>query len=255
MQLVIDIGNTDVVFGFFEAERLATSFRIRALKDENPIYFEYRIRYFLLENSIHAHQIEQVVLSSVVPTLTPMFVAITEDIFRRKTLLVSPTTMPFLKVNIDNPAELGCDLYANAVAAFRIFNTNCIVVDFGTALTFTAVGQKGTIEGVAIAPGLKTAVGALFSKTAQLPTVPLEKPTSAIGRNTIHAIQSGIMHGYEGLVKSMLKEIKAELGSNVRVIATGGLSSVLKDLHPEFDLVDINLTLKGIHFIGQMSKE
>lgn len=254
MQLVIDIGNTDVVLGFFKDETLATSFRIRALKEESSIYFEYRIRYFLLENDLPIQEIEQVVISSVVPILTPVFISITDDLFGFKPVVVSPATMPFLQVNIDEPAELGSDLYANAVAAHRLFASNCVVIDFGTALTFTAVRAEGSIEGVAIAPGLKTAVGALFSKTAQLPTVPLEKPVSAIGKNTIHAIQSGIMHGYEGLIKGMLTEIRAELGEPVKVIATGGLSSVMHALHPHFDLIDINLTIRGIHYIGEMSR-
>jgi type III pantothenate kinase len=138
---------------------------------------------------------------------------------------------------------------ANAVAAWARFRSATIVVDFGTALTFTTINQQGTVLGVAIAPGLKTAVRALSSNTAKLPFVPLELPESAIGKDTVHAIQAGILLGYTHMVEGMIARIKKELGGEVKVIATGGLSSILHNLAEDFDIIDRTLTLDGMRLI------
>lgn len=252
MLLAIDVGNTDAVFGFFEEDRLLKTFRVRAPKEEqNIVYYDYRFRNFLLENDWQGLMFERVVISSVVPVLTELFIEISRSICVVPAVLISVEKYPKVKVSIDNPSELGTDLFANAVAAFSKYQTSCIVVDFGTALTFTVVSEKAEVLGVAIVPGLKTAMNSLFSKTAQLPEVPLKLPKTTIGTNSIHSIQSGILFGYEGLVKNMLRRIKAEVGSECRVIATGGLSSVIETLHDEFDEVDRNLTLNGIRIIGE----
>jgi type III pantothenate kinase len=135
----------------------------------------------------------------------------------------------------------------------------CIVADFGTALTFTAIDNKGNIQGVAIAPGIKTAVNSLFNNTAQLPSVPLEAPSSSLGKNTIHSIQSGIILGYKGLVESLISQIKNDLSKEtdakqeeIIVIATGGLNSVLKPITDVFEIVDKQLTLKGLKRIADL---
>ena len=166
--------------------------------------------------------------------------------------MVGPDIYSGLEIAIDHPHEIGADLIANAVAAHaRYPQKNCIVVDFGTALTFTTVSASGQILGVAILPGLKTAVKALFTDTAQLPEVPLKLPDSAIGKNTVHAIQAGILLGYEGLVKSMIRRIEAELGGDCVAVATGGLSSIIATLEGEFVEIDRSLTLNGLRLIGE----
>ena len=151
-----------------------------------------------------------------------------------------------------NPYEIGTDLLANAVAAKELHGGDTIVVDFGTALTFTVVDKDGLILGVNIAPGLKTAIKALVGQTAQLPEVPLELPESVLGKNTIHAIQNGVLWGYISMVEGMLDRIQKELGREVKVVATGGLSSILTPLHDRFDKVDRHLTLEGLRIIHQL---
>lgn len=252
MFLAIDIGNTDAVLGFFEGKTLKFVHRIKSLRDENQVYFEYRIRDFLLENEISGENIRRIVISSVVPPLTPIFTAIAQALNFKEPLLVTPHSFPPVFASIDNPDELGSDLYANAVAAYSKYKKTCLIVDFGTALTFTVIAHNGEIKGVAITAGLKTTINSLFSKTAQLPVVPLERPKSVLGKNTIHAIQAGVMVGFESLVRGMLTHFKTELANDKPIIiATGGLSSVLTNLHPEFDEVNINLTLEGIRLIGE----
>jgi type III pantothenate kinase len=251
--LVIDVGNTDATFGIFDGETLLHNFRIKSLKDENYVYFEYRFRQYFLENNLRFADITKVVLSSVVPPLTPVFKSLIQNLFGLDPIIVNAYIFPTLTVSIDNPDEIGSDLVANAVAAYTKYGRNCVVVDFGTALTFTVVSAEGKVLGVSIAPGLRTAVKALFSNTAQLPDVPLELPTSVLGKNSVHAIQSGILWGYEGLVKNMIQKVRAELGGDCIAIATGGLSSIISTLKDEFVEVNRELTLEGLRIIGENS--
>jgi type III pantothenate kinase len=158
---------------------------------------------------------------------------------------------PAVKVNIENQNELGTDIYCNCVAAYLEFQMACVVVDFGTALTFTGIDDFGEIQGVAIAPGLKTAIKSLFTNTAQLPEVPLELPVSALGKNTVTAIQSGILYGYEGMVKNMTAKFKAELGEYAKVYVTGGLSSIIPGVKEFTTKTDMDLTLRGLLEIGK----
>lgn len=190
-------------------------------------------------------------MSSVVPGVSPAVKTMLEKLTGLKVVVIGPDIFRKMKMGIDNPDEIGSDLVANAVAAYGRFSQAAIVVDFGTALTFTTVSDQGEILGVAIAPGLKTAMLALFSNTAQLPVVPLELPESAIGKNTAHALQAGILLGYVGLINELIDRIQSELPSKAKVVATGGLSSVLAPLKSRFDEVDPMLTLDGLRQIAE----
>lgn len=249
--VVFDVGNTDTVVGFFQGDELYKKFRIRSLKSENSVFFEYRILNFMLENNIEKTDIEVAVISSVVPFLTPFFSNFCRKFLGLNPIVVEPAQSGLLKIDIDVPEELGADLFLNALAAHRTYGGNCIVADFGTALTFTVVTAEGVIRGVSIVPGLNTAMKALFSETSLLPEVMLERPGAVIGKNTIHSIQSGIYFGYESLIRGLTGRIKDELGEPVKVIATGGLSSVITELKDMFDDTDPDLTLKGMYFYGQ----
>lgn len=251
MLAAIDIGNSNVSLAIHDGEKWKHFWRYPTIRDESPFFYSVRIRNHLFEHDIEITAIDKVVLSSVVPPLTPVFHQILPELFNAPLLTVSPTIFPKLSLKIDNPNEIGSDLIANAVAAHTIYQQNCIIVDFGTALTFTTVTKEGEVLGVAIAPGLKTAISALFSKTAQLPEVPLQLPATPVGKNTIHAIQSGILIGYVGLVKEMLKEIRKEVGESYIAIATGGLSSILHPLRDEFVDIDVELTMNGLKIIGE----
>jgi len=251
MLVAIDIGNSNVSLAINKRNKWIHFWRYPTIREESPFFYRMKIANDLLEHDIDIEKVKKVVLSSVVPSLTPVFQDILPEIFPAPLVVVGPTIYPKISLKIDNPNEIGCDLVANAVAANTIYKKDCIVVDFGTALTFTTVSKKGEILGVAIAPGLKTAIAALFSKTAQLPEVPLDLPATPVGKNTIHAIQSGILVGYVGLVKHMLAEIRKEVGAHYIAVATGGLSSILHPLKDEFEDIDVELTMNGLKIIGE----
>ncbi|MPR34464.1 type III pantothenate kinase [Salmonirosea aquatica] len=251
MLLAVDAGNTDTVFGLFEDDRQLHVWRTRSLSQESAGFYESWLRLHFLEAGIAPNHVKTVVLGSVVPDLTSVLRSMLASLFGPSPLIVGPDVYPDLQIAIDHPHEIGADLIANAVAAYARYPQNCVIVDFGTALTFTTVSSAGQILGVAILPGLKTAVKALFTDTAQLPEVPLELPRSAIGKNTVHAIQAGILLGYEGLVKSMIRRIRAELEGDCIAIATGGLSSIIDTLEGEFVEIDRSLTLNGLRLIGE----
>ena len=249
--LAIDIGNTDTVFGLYMDGAWRPHLRMRSLVEDASVHYEAKLRLHLLELSLNLSDVKTVVLSSVVPPLTSIVGQMAERLFGSPPIVVGPTTFAGLTVEIDRPHEIGSDLVANAVAAWTKYGRNCVVVDFGTALTFTAVSERGQILGVAIAPGLRTAVKALFANTAQLPEVPLKLPESAIGKNTVQAIQAGILLGYESLVRGMITRIRRELDGDCVAVATGGLSSIIDTLHGEFVEINIDLTLDGLLAIGQ----
>src|SRR6185369_13271303 len=173
-------------------------------------------------------------------------------LFDKEPITLGPAVYTKLPLSILSPHEIGADLVANAVAAYFKLKQTCIVVDFGTALTFTTVSGDGKILGVSIVPGLRTALKSLSQNTAKLFDVPLEMPNSALGTNTVTAIQSGIVIGYEGLVKNMVGAIRKELGVDCPAIATGGLSFVITSLKSFFYLVDPKLTLNGLRLIGEL---
>ncbi|MDX2284226.1 MAG: type III pantothenate kinase [Bacteroidia bacterium] len=248
MLLAIDIGNTDMVFGLHDGSQWTDMWR-HPSAEYLTVYAFAEARF--AERGLHPHAVRRLVFSSVAPGISPTVLAEMERITGRKALIVGPELYRRMDMGIDNPNEIGSDLVANAYAGYARAQGACVVVDFGTALTFTAVSGSGKILGVAIAPGLKTAMRALFFNTAQLPMVPLELPGSAIGKNTAHALQAGILLGYVGLVRELIGRIRGEMGEPARVIATGGLSSVLKPLHDAFDAVDPWLTLDGLRLLAE----
>ena len=161
-----------------------------------------------------------------VPTLTDVVRLSCSDMLSENIMIIKSKEVKSIKIKIDDINEIGTDLVCNAVEASSMYDSNVIVVDFGTALTFTSVSKSKEILGVNIVPGLQTAINSLYKNTARLPSIEIEHPKKVIGKNTKHSIQSGIMYGYVGLVKEMLKKIKSELTGNTKVIATGGLSKL-----------------------------
>ena len=251
MQLIVDIGNTDAVFGLYDQNDWQFVWRTPARLDEPAESYARRLRLWLLEADISLSAIQTTVLSSVVPNLTPVIRTMLTGLFGFEPVVVGPGIYPLLPLEILRPHEIGADLVANALAAYTRFHRNCVVVDFGTALTFTTVSGDGKILGVAIAPGLKTAIRSLFANTAQLPEVPIEVPASALGTSTTHAIQAGVVLGYEGLVRSLVDRIKTELNGDCLAVATGGLSGQITSLRDIFIDIVPSLTLDGIRLIGE----
>jgi len=254
MLLAIDIGNSNIVFGIYKGGKWEHLWRTPTHTQKNLLDYEIILRNFFLEADLSMGAIGKIVLSSVVPSLTGVLHATVLSFCGKEPIILGAGTYPDLKIGINNPYEIGSDLVANAVAAIHRFpNQHSIVVDFGTALTFTTISKDREILGVAIAPGLQTAIRSLAQNTAKLPEVPLEMPISAIGKNTAHAIQAGVLLGYVGLVTFMIGQIESELGEKCKVIATGGLSSILPPLQASFDQIDVLLTLDGLRIVGEIS--
>ncbi len=254
MLLAIDIGNSNLVFGIHQQTEWKKVWRLQTLSDESAsLFYNQHIADFLLEADIKHQQIKQVMISSVVPALTPTIIDVCQKLFHAAPVVLTPLLFPSLPVTTTNPYQIGADLVANAVAAHHRYPQGSIIVDFGTALTFTTVSEDGQILGVAIAPGIKTAISSLYQKTAQLPPdIPLVYPSSVVGKDTIHAIQSGIMIGYTGLVRHMIQTIRRELDQQHPIIATGGLSGVITALKDDFDIINPHLTLDGLKHIADI---
>lgn len=261
MTLVVDLGNSNIACGVFKGEELIARFRLQTAVEQTADEYEALLRGILAGKGLGPDTVKRVVIGSVVPNLTEPLARAVEAICSTAPLVLRPGVVSGLAIRIDNPRELGIDLLADAVAAHHRYGVNghdCIVIDFGTALTFTTVTAGGDVLGVAIAPGIRSAMEALFSNTAQLPHIALEPPPSVIGTNSIHSIQSGVVYGYAGLVQSMIRRIKAELAersagaANVLVLSTGGYSPVITGEVPEIDHLEPDLTLEGLLRLAEM---
>lgn len=247
MLLVIDIGNTNIVFGAYQKDNWVHHWRIQTDYLKTADEYEVIFRSLLNASEINRENVEKIVLSSVVPSLVRPFNEMLIKLFEKaKISVLNPDIYDSLPIKILNPYEIGTDLVANALAAHHKYGQLTMVIDFGTALTFTTIGNNSEIKGVAIAPGLETAVGALAGKTAQLPQIHLSPPPSVLGENTIHAIQSGIVFGYTGLVDSIIERTQIELNKKLTVVATGGLSAVIGPLTKNIQHTEPLLTLEGL---------
>lgn len=251
MLLVIDIGNTNIVFGIHSGEEWMAHWRIQTDSEKTADEYEVIFRTLITNGEVMPGQITSVVLSSVVPTLVQPFIDMLSSFLDLRPVILGPETYDRLPLGILNPYQIGSDLVANALAAYTKYGEFVMVIDFGTALTFTTVGSEGKILGVAIAPGMNTVVNALAGKTAQLPRVHLVPPPSVLGQNTMHAIQSGIVLGYAGLVTSMIARTEEELQHKLIVVATGGLSTVMAPLIPAITHIEPMLTLEGLQLAAR----
>lgn len=256
MLLAASIGNSHITFGAHGDAGWVQRFRIQTVLEKTSDEYMVVFRELFASGGITKEGIRSAILSSVVPPLTAGIAQAILSLSGVEPLLLSPGMDLGLRITTENPAEVGADLVANAVAAFDRFRGSCIVVDFGTALTFTAVaampgGGGGELRGVAISPGLASAVDALARNTAQLPRVPLAAPSLIAGRNTVQSIQSGVVYGYVSLVEGLIRRMRAELGGKAGVIITGGSSPLIAPLLQEKALVEPWLTLEGLRIIAE----
>ena len=255
MLLAIDIGNSDITLGLSNANEWRAIWRIPSVADLPQMFYSHKILDNFFESGIKREEVDCIVVSSVVPALTDKIVHAVGSLFQCDPIVMSAEVYSKLPIGVMNPYEIGSDLVSNSLAAFTLFKRSCVVVDFGTALTFTTLSGKGEILGVSIAPGLKTAIKSLSQNTARLFDVPLEMPSSVLGRGTVHAIQAGVLVGYEGMVKYMLDRIKTELNDpTLSSVATGGLSSIIPTLKEVFTHVEPNLTLNGLKIVGDIMR-
>ena len=251
MLLAVSIGNSHISFGVLEKGTWIKRWRIQTVHAKTADEYLVVMRTLFEAAGIAGDAVTSAILSSVVPPLTGTLSDTMEMLAGRRPLVVTAALDLGLRITTENPSEVGADLVANAVAAFHRVKANCIVVDFGTALSFTAVSAAGELRGVAIAPGLTSAVDSLARSTAQLPSVYLAAPPAAIGRNTVHSIQAGIVFGYTGLVGDIIRRMRAELGGTATVIATGGQSQIMAPLLGPDVVLEQWLTLEGLRVIAE----
>lgn len=253
MIIAVDIGNTNIVVGVENNGVWNKPFRV--FTDTKKTGDEYFVIFSSLFNdkNIDKTKIEKIIISSVVPFLTRSISKIMIRLFSIEPIMVTHSVNSGLnKASI--PSELGSDLLCNmAYAHHSVNNSNVMVIDFGTALTFSTVKKNGDVLGVAIAPGLVTAVNSLFGSTAQLPQVELKLPSSCLGRDSASSIRSGIMQGYAGLCERIINKTEEECGEKLFVMATGGLSQTISTLIPRIDLIDPLITLKGLDLIAKLN--
>jgi len=254
MLLAVDIGNTNITFGVFEGEQLRATWRTAT--GVNQMADEYAV---LLINLLHhrgidTSDIKEIVLCSVVPPLTTTFVDLSQRYFHTTPLVVGAGVKTGVRIQMDNPREVGADRIADAAAAHHLYGGPVIIIDLGTATVFGIVSKEGDYIGGIIATGIATAADALFTRTAQLPRVELVRPKRVIGTNTVTAIQSGIVYGYASLVEGMLARIEKELGEKAKVVATGGYAELIAKETAIIDMVNPDLTLIGLRLIYLMNK-
>lgn len=249
MFLAADIGNSNIVIAIHDGKNWKYIHRYETKNRQPGLFYETLIRDLLLEWGIQSAEIKDAAVSSVVPDITELITSAIKANIRLNPLILSPKVFLKLDMGIPKVYEIGSDLVSNAYAAKKQLQRNTIIVDFGTALTFTVYNENKGIEGVTISPGLKTIISTLSGSTAQLPEIEIKIPKSAIGRSTSTAIEAGVLFGFIGQVKEILSRIKKELNAPYYVVATGGLSSVIEELKKEFDSIDKDLTIEGIRLI------
>ena len=250
------IGNTNITFGVFdsEPEHLPTAtWRIATDSSRMPDEYGVLLRDLLALKGVAPAHITAVAMCSVVPPLTPAFNELCRTYFDVQPMVVGTGVKTGIKILYDNPRDVGADRIADAAAALRLYGGPAIIVDFGTATVFDAVSADSEYIGGAIAPGIVVAADALFHSTSQLRRVELERPATAIGRNTVHALQSGLVLGYAELVKGMVSRFDRELGGGCRVVATGGLAGLIEKEAGIFHAVNQDLTLVGLSIIHDMN--
>lgn len=253
MLLAIDIGNTNVTLGVFDADALVASWRLstdpRRMADE----YALQVSEILPMKGVPVDAIYDAAMCSVVPPLTGVFVEASRTLLGVDPLVVGAGVRTGVRVQYDNPHDVGTDRVVDAAAAYHFYGAPAIIVDFGTATVFDAVSAEGAYLGGAIAPGLTVAAESLFQSTSMLRRVEMAAPQSAIGKNTAHSMQSGLVFGYAGLVDTMVRRFKEEIGTNAQVIATGGLAPLMAEETNAIDFIDEHLTLRGLHYVHQLN--
>jgi len=256
--LAIDVGNTNVVIGVFDYAsgegKLVHHWRLGSHREQTSDELGITLRTLFSQADDPIESDCHVILSSVVPPLAPIWERVCQKLFSRPPLIVGPGIKTGMPVRYENPREVGADRIVNAVAAFELVGGPVIAVDFGTATTFDCVSESGEYLGGAIFPGVHVAMEALFERASMLPQVEILRPRSVIGRTTTQSLQSGLLFGYAGMVDSMVTRIRAELGAEARVMATGGLAQRIATETESIERVEPFLTLEGLRILYEKNR-
>jgi type III pantothenate kinase len=255
MLLAIDIGNTNIKVGIFDGDRLKATWNLATGINRTSDEYGGVLLNLMERKKILPSKVTGVALCGVVPPLLPTFVELCKKYLNTEPLVVEAGVKTGMRIRLDNPREAGSDRVVDAVAAQNLYGKPVIIIDLGTATTFDVVSKEGDYLGGAIAPGIVIATEALYTRTAALPRIGLSRPKQVIGKNTISAMQSGIIFGYIGLIEGMIQRIEQELGSKAKVVATGGQAYPLAEEIPVIDVINPDLTLIGLRLIYEMNKE
>lgn len=251
MLLAVDVGNTQTHLGVFDGERLVEHWRFQTRSGATGDELAERIGGLFTLCGMSLSDIDAVCVSSVVPPLGTQFEQLSARYLGAKCLTIGPGMKTGMPIRIDNPLEVGADRLVNAIAAYARFGDACIVVDFGTGINIDVVSSEGEYLGGAIGPGLEISLSALIERAARITRIDLGEPEAAIGRSSRAAIQSGFVFGFAGLIDGLVRRIEEELGGEPRLLATGGLASVVVPFTETIDEVDDMLTLKGLRLIHE----
>lgn len=254
MLLTIDIGNTNLTLGLYEGDKLGAHWRLAT--DHNRMPDEYGLQFLgLLQNANKTlKDIQGISVASVVPPLTGRVVQACREYLKQEPLVVDAGVKTGIKIRYEDPKAVGADRVCDAVAVMKLYGGPACVVDFGTATTFNAVTKDSEYLGGAITAGINLAAEALYTRAAKLPRIDLQVPPSVIGRNTVHAMQSGLLFGYVSMVEGMVNRFRAELGGDMKVVATGGLAEVVAHETKVIDIIAPWLTLEGLRIIWEINR-
>lgn len=253
MLLVIDVGNTQIVIGVFDGKQLIRDWRLHTNAAVTADELHLTVSQLLAQEAIESRMISRVIISSVVPPLVNTLASYCRRYLNLDPLWVTPDAVDIV-IRYDNPAEVGADRLVNAVAAYHKYRTSLIVIDFGTATTFDLISGKGEYIGGAISPGIGISAEALFSRASRLPRVKFQAPPEVIGKNTSESMRSGLMYGYAELVDGMVRRIRQQMApEHPRIIATGGMATVIGSLSQTIEAVEEGLTLEGLRLISEQT--
>lgn len=255
MLLTIDIGNTNISFGIYQGDDLGPRWRVSTDHDRMPDEYGLQILGLLAHQNVSPDQLTGACMASVVPPLTGTLSQACQGYLGLSPLVVDAGVKTGVKIKYETPRSVGADRIVDAAAVHQMYGGPACVVDFGTGTTFDAISEEGDYLGGAIAPGIGIAANALFERAAKLPRVDLIRPPSVIGKNTPHAMQSGLLYGYVGLVEGMVARFREELGQKMKVIATGGLTDIIARETKVIEYVAPWLTLDGLRIIWHMNRD
>ncbi len=254
MLLTIDIGNTNITLGIYDGETLGPRWRLATNHERMPDEYGIQIIGLIEHGCCSPDKISGVCMASVVPPLTTKIALACRDYLKLDPLVVDAGVKTGVRILYENPRAVGADRIVDAAAVRKLYGGPACVVDFGTGTTFDGISNEGDYLGGAIAPGIGIAAEALFTRAAKLPRVDLNRPPAAIGRNTTHAMQSGLLFGYVGLVEGMVTRFRTELGPEMKTIATGGLAEIVARETDMIDIIAPWLTLDGLRLVWEMNQ-